>query len=67
MKGGIGKGDTILIEVVAYRDLPAESITAAVEIHLVVLVITSLHQDGDVQLRIVDGIDDTDLEAEVRQ
>ena len=63
----IGEGNTILIEVVANRNLATEGVTTAVEIHLVVLVVASLHQYGHVELGASNGVDDTHLEAEVRQ
>ena len=67
MQRRVGEGDAILVEIVADTDLSAESITAAVKIHLVVLVVASLHHDGHVQVGIADSIDDTNLETEVRQ
>ena len=67
MQRGIRKGNAILIEVVAHADLATEGITARVEVYLVVLVVTSLHQYRDVQVSVADGIDDTNLEAKVGQ
>ncbi len=67
VEGGVGEGNVILIEVVAHRDLAAESVTTAVEVHLIVLIVTGLHEHGHVEVGIADGIDDANLETEVRQ
>ena len=67
MQGCVRKRDAILIEVVAYANLATEGITTRVKIDFVILVITSLYQDGHVQIGITDGIDDTNFETEVRQ
>ena len=64
---GVCEGNAILIEVVADGNLAAEGVTATVKVHLVVLIVTSLHQHGDVQVGIADGIDDANLETEVGQ
>ena len=65
MQCGVRKGNAILIEVVAHTDLTAEGITTGVEVDLVVLVVASLYQYRHVQVGVADGIDDTDLVAEV--
>ena len=59
--------NTILVEVVANRNLSAESITATVKIDLVVIVIACLNEYRNVQLSTCNGIDNTNLESEVRQ
>ena len=67
MQGGIREGDAILIEVVADGNLAAEGIAAAVEVHLVVLIVAGLYQHRYVQFGTTDGIDDAHLVAEIRQ
>ena len=56
-----------MIQIVTNRNLTAKSITAAVQIHLVVLVVTSLYQNGDIQIGHADSIDDSNLKAKVGQ
>ena len=65
VEAGEREGNAILIEVVADRDLAAECIATAVEVNLVVVVVTGLHKYGHVQFGTEDGIDDTNLVAEV--
>ena len=67
MQSGVRKGNAILIEVVTNADLTTEGITARIEVYLVVLVVAGLYQYGDIQVSITDGVDDTNLETEVRQ
>ena len=64
MQGCVRKRDAILIEVVAYANLATEGITTRVKIDFVILVITSLYQDGHVQIGITDGIDNTNFETD---
>ena len=65
VEAGERVGNAILIEVVADRDLAAECIATAVEVNLVVVVVTGLHKHGHVQFGTEDGIDDTNLITEV--
>ena len=67
VQGGIGERDTVLIQVVADRDLAAESVAAVIQVHFVVVVVIGLDQDGHIQVGLVDGVDDTDFKAEVRK
>ncbi len=67
MQGGIRKGNAILIEVVAHANLATEGITTRVKVNLVVLIVASLYHHGYIEVGIADGIDDTDLKAEVGQ
>ena len=45
----VGERYAVLIKVIAHRNLATESITATIEIYLVVLVVTGLHQHWHVQ------------------
>ena len=65
VEAGEGEGDAILIKIVANRDLATECIATAVEVNLVVVVVTSLHKYGHVQFGTEDGVDDTNLISEV--
>ena len=67
MQGRIRERDAALVEVVAHGNLSAEGITAAVQVHFVVLVIACLYQHRHMQFGAADGIDDAHLEAEVGQ
>ena len=67
MESGVSERNTVLIEVVANGNLAAEGIPAVVEVHLVVAVIASLHEYRHIQVSFLDGIDDADLETEVRK
>ena len=67
MQRGIRKGDAILVQVVAHGNLTAKSITTTVKVNFVVLVVASLYQDRYVQVGNGNGIDDTNLKAEIGQ
>ena len=67
VESGVGEGNAVLVEIVAYRYLAAESVTPAVKVHLVVLVVTGLHQYGHAEVGIGDGIDDADFKTEIGQ
>ena len=67
VEGGVGEGNAILIEVVADGNLSAESITALVERHLVVLVVAGLYQNGYAEVGHRNSVDDANLETEIRQ
>ena len=67
VEAGEREGNAILIEVVADRDLAAECIATAVEVNLVVVVVTGLHKHGHIQFGTEDGIDDTNLITKVRK
>ena len=67
MQRGVGKGDAILIEVVANRYFTAERIASAIQIHFIVIIVAGLNHDGHVEISIADGIDDTDFKTEVWQ
>ena len=62
---GVGEGNSVLVKVVADRNLAAESVAAAIEVNLVVVIVVSLYKDGDAQIGFVDGVDDSDFETEV--
>ena len=67
MEGGVGKGNAILIEVVADGNLTAESIATLIKRHLIILVVASLYQNGHAEVSHRDGVDDSNLETEIRQ
>ncbi len=62
---GEGEGDAILIEVVADRNLAAEGIATAIQINLVVVVVAGLNEHGHIEFGTEDGVDDTNLIAEI--
>ena len=62
---GEGEGDAILIEVIADRNLAAESIATAIQINLVVVVVAGLNQHGHIEFGTEDGVDDANLIAEI--
>ena len=67
MQCSVCEWNTILVKVVANRNLSAEGITATIKVYLVVLIIACLYQYRNMQVSNADSIDDTYLESEVRK
>ena len=67
MKSCVREWNTILIQVVANRNLSTERITTAIQIYLVIIVIISLYHHRNVKISFIDSIDNTNLVTEVRQ
>ena len=67
MKGGISKRNAVLIQVIAYGNLTTERVTTAIQINFIILVITCLNQNRNIQIGHTNGIDDTDFKTEIGQ
>ena len=67
VEGGVGEGNAILIEVVADRNLSTESITALVECHFIILVVTSLYQNRNAKVGHRDSVNYANFKTEVGQ
>ena len=67
MKGGISKRNAVLIQVIAYGNLTTECVTTAIQINFIILVITCLNQNRNIQIGHTNGIDDTDFKTEIGQ
>jgi len=65
--GGVREGNPILMKIVADGDLAAKRITAMIHVDPVIVIVTGLHEYGHVEACQVEGINNAQLIAKVRQ